>query len=61
MNCILLSRGFSPVYSRNSIEFLVDFRELGYFRNLLQYSLKVEITHSKTRDDFHVSTLRVEA
>ena len=38
MNCIFLGRGFSLVYNRNSIEFLVDFREIGYFKNLLPYS-----------------------
>ena len=39
----LLGRGFSPVYSRNSIEFLVVFLELDYFRNLLLYNLGVGI------------------
>ena len=38
MNCIFLDRGFSPVYRRNSVEFSIDFRELGYFRNHLPYS-----------------------
>ena len=42
-NCIFLDRGFSPVYSWNSAKFLLDFRELGYFRNFLPYSLGVEI------------------
>ena len=42
-NCIFLDRGFSRVYSRNSAKFLLDFRELGYFRNFLPYSLKVGI------------------
>ena len=36
----LLSRGFSSVYKRNSVEFLVDFQELEYFRNLLLSSFK---------------------
>ena len=36
-------RGFSPLYKRNSVEFLVDFLELGYSRNLLSYSLGVGI------------------
>ena len=36
----LLGRGFSPVYKRNSAKFLIDFRELEYFRNLLSSSFK---------------------
>ena len=43
MNCILLNRGFSPVYKRNSVKFSVDSRELDYFRNLSPNSLKVGI------------------
>ena len=51
MNCIFLARGFSPVYKQNSAEFSVDFRELGYFRNLLSYSLGVGILVFQTSYD----------
>ena len=36
----LLDRGFSSFYKRNSVEILVNFRELEYFRNLLSSSFK---------------------
>ena len=36
----LLGRGFSPAYKQNSTEFLVDFRELEFFRNLLSSSFE---------------------
>ena len=36
----LFGRGFSLVYKRNSAEFLIDFRELEYFRNLLSSSFE---------------------
>ena len=51
INCILLGRGFSIVSKRNSIEFLIDSRELGYFRNLLSNSLGVEILVFQTGCD----------
>ena len=51
MNCIFLGRGFSPVYRRNSVEFSIDFRELGYFRNLLSYGLGVGILVFQTSYD----------
>ena len=38
-----LGRGFSLVYRRNSVEFSVDFRVLGYFRGLSFYILGVRI------------------
>ena len=38
-----MERGLGLVYKRNSVEFLVDFRELGYFRNLLSNRLGVRI------------------
>ena len=38
-----LGMGFSLAYKRNSVEFSVDFRELGYFKNLLLNSLGVKI------------------
>ena len=43
INCILFDRGLGPVYKRNSVEFLIDFRELGYFINLLSNRLGVGI------------------
>ena len=43
INCILFGKGFSLVYKQNFVEFSVDFRELGYFRNLLSNRLGVEI------------------
>ena len=51
MNCILLGRGFSLVFKRNSAEFLVDSRELGYFRNLLPNSLNGRIPVFQTGCD----------
>ena len=51
MNCILLGRGFSSVFKRNSVEFLIDSRELDYFKNLLLIGLGVEILVFQTGCD----------
>ena len=38
-----LGRGFTLIYKWNSVEFSVDFRELGYFRILQSYNLRIGI------------------
>ena len=42
-------QGFSPVFKRNSAEFSINSRELGYFRNLSLNSLGVGILVSFKR------------
>ena len=39
INCCFLIRGLGSIYKRNSVEFLVDFRELDYFRNIMSNRL----------------------
>ena len=39
INCCFLARGLSSIYKQNSTEFLVDFQELDYFRNLMSNRL----------------------
>ena len=43
INCIFLAEGLVQFIDGTLSNFLIDFRELGYFRNLLPYSLGVGI------------------